>query len=153
MTDNLTGFLYLLAAVLFILALRGLSSPETARQGNIFGIAGMVIAETEYRGEIEVITAPFRGLGLGIFLITVGMSVDFRVVLARSRRGHRLRAGRRLHFLADLGEQRFGARDHGDELGSERLSDGPAPTWAAVAQSRLRRSGWTPSAGPLDRRS
>ena len=45
-------------------------------------IAGMVIAETEYRGEVEVITEPFRGLGLGIFLITVGMSVDFRVVLA-----------------------------------------------------------------------
>ena len=44
-------------------------------------IAGIVIAETEYRGEVEVITAPFRGLGLGIFLITVGMSVDIRVVL------------------------------------------------------------------------
>jgi CPA2 family monovalent cation:H+ antiporter-2 len=45
-------------------------------------IAGMVIAETEYRGEVEAITAPFRGLGLGIFLITVGMSVDLRVVAA-----------------------------------------------------------------------
>ena len=45
-------------------------------------IAGMVIAETEYRGEVELITAPFRGLGLGIFLITVGMSVDFRVIIA-----------------------------------------------------------------------
>jgi CPA2 family monovalent cation:H+ antiporter-2 len=45
-------------------------------------IAGIVIAETEYRGEVEAMTAPFRGLGLGIFLITVGMSVDFRVVLA-----------------------------------------------------------------------
>jgi CPA2 family monovalent cation:H+ antiporter-2 len=45
-------------------------------------IAGIVIAETEYRGEVEVITAPFRGLGLGIFLITVGMSVDLRVVAA-----------------------------------------------------------------------
>jgi CPA2 family monovalent cation:H+ antiporter-2 len=44
-------------------------------------IAGIVIAETEYRGEVEVITAPFRGLGLGIFLITVGMSVDFGAVL------------------------------------------------------------------------
>jgi monovalent cation:H+ antiporter-2, CPA2 family len=44
-------------------------------------IAGIVIAETDYRGEVEVITAPFRGLGLGIFLITVGMSVDFRTVL------------------------------------------------------------------------
>ena len=46
-------------------------------------IAGIVIAETDYRGEVEVITAPFRGLGLGIFLITVGMSVDFREVLAQ----------------------------------------------------------------------
>ena len=44
-------------------------------------IAGIVIAETEYRGEVEAITAPFRGLGLGIFLITVGMSVDLGVVL------------------------------------------------------------------------
>jgi K+:H+ antiporter len=45
-------------------------------------IAGIVIAETEYRGEVEVITAPLRGLGLGIFLITVGMSVDLKLVLA-----------------------------------------------------------------------
>jgi CPA2 family monovalent cation:H+ antiporter-2 len=48
-------------------------------------IAGIVIAETEYRGEVEVITAPFRGLGLGIFLITVGMSVDFRILLAEGQ--------------------------------------------------------------------
>ena len=45
-------------------------------------IAGIVIAETEYRGEVEVITAPMRGLGLGIFLITVGMSVNMALVLA-----------------------------------------------------------------------
>jgi CPA2 family monovalent cation:H+ antiporter-2 len=45
-------------------------------------LAGIVIAETEYRGEVEVMTAPFRGLGLGIFLITVGMSVDLRLVIA-----------------------------------------------------------------------
>lgn len=45
-------------------------------------IAGIVIAETEYRGEVEVMTAPIRGLGLGIFLITVGMSVDVRLVIA-----------------------------------------------------------------------
>lgn len=43
-------------------------------------IAGIVIAETDYRGEVEAITAPFRGLGLGIFLITVGMSVDFELL-------------------------------------------------------------------------
>ena len=40
-------------------------------------IAGILIAETEYRSEVEVITAPFRGLALGIFLITVGMRIDF----------------------------------------------------------------------------
>ncbi len=44
MNPDLVGFLYLVASVLFIMALRGLSSPETARKGNIFGIAGMVIA-------------------------------------------------------------------------------------------------------------
>ncbi len=38
------GFAYIIAAVLFILALRGLSNPEMARQGNRFGMAGMVIA-------------------------------------------------------------------------------------------------------------
>jgi len=44
MTDGLVGFAYLIASVCFILALRGLSSPETARQGNRIGIIGMVIA-------------------------------------------------------------------------------------------------------------
>jgi CPA2 family monovalent cation:H+ antiporter-2 len=45
-------------------------------------IAGILIAETDYHDEVEVITAPFRGLALGIFLITVGMSVDLRLVAA-----------------------------------------------------------------------
>ena len=44
MSGNFTGFAYLIAAVCFIMALRGLSSPETARRGNAFGIAGMIIA-------------------------------------------------------------------------------------------------------------
>jgi len=43
MTDY-TGYLYLAAAICFILALRGLSSPETARRGNLLGMIGMVIA-------------------------------------------------------------------------------------------------------------
>jgi NAD(P) transhydrogenase subunit beta len=44
MTANLVSLLYLASGVLFILALRGLSSPETSRQGNIFGMTGMAIA-------------------------------------------------------------------------------------------------------------
>ncbi len=44
MSANITAVAYLIASVLFILALRGLSSPVTARRGNIFGITGMIIA-------------------------------------------------------------------------------------------------------------
>jgi len=44
MSANLSSILFLITGVLFILALRGLSSPETSRLGNFFGIAGMVLA-------------------------------------------------------------------------------------------------------------
>ena len=46
MSANLSAIFYLFSGVLFILALRGLSSPETSRQGNLFGIIGMIIAIT-----------------------------------------------------------------------------------------------------------
>ncbi len=44
MSESLSALLYLVASVCFIMALRGLSSPDTARGGNIYGIVGMVIA-------------------------------------------------------------------------------------------------------------
>ena len=44
LSANLSAVFYLISGVLFILALRGLSSPETSRQGNLFGIIGMVRA-------------------------------------------------------------------------------------------------------------
>jgi len=44
MSGNLAALLYLASGVLFILALRGLSSPSTSRRGNLFGIVGMAIA-------------------------------------------------------------------------------------------------------------
>jgi monovalent cation:H+ antiporter-2, CPA2 family len=43
-------------------------------------LAGLLIAETEYHGEVESITAPFKGLALGVFLLTVGMGIDFQFV-------------------------------------------------------------------------
>jgi len=45
-------------------------------------VAGLVIAETEYRNEVEVVTEPFKGLALGVFLITVGMRIDVGALLA-----------------------------------------------------------------------
>ena len=44
MSANLSAIFYLISGILFILALRGLSSPETSRQGNYFGIFGMLIS-------------------------------------------------------------------------------------------------------------
>ncbi|MBD1172625.1 NAD(P)(+) transhydrogenase (Re/Si-specific) subunit beta [Pelagibacterales bacterium SAG-MED05] len=44
MSANLSAIFYLISGILFILALRGLSSPDTSRQGNYFGIIGMIIA-------------------------------------------------------------------------------------------------------------
>jgi H+-translocating NAD(P) transhydrogenase subunit beta len=44
MNPSLAALLYLVSGVLFILALRGLSSPETSRQGNTYGMIGMAIA-------------------------------------------------------------------------------------------------------------
>jgi len=43
-------------------------------------VAGLLIAETEYHAEVEGIIDPFKGLALGVFLLTVGMSIDLSVV-------------------------------------------------------------------------
>ena len=44
MSPNIVSVLYLISALLFIFALRGLSHPESSRTGNILGIIGMIIA-------------------------------------------------------------------------------------------------------------
>ena len=46
MSTSTVAILYLISALLFIFALRGLSHPESSRRGNIFGIVGMIIAIT-----------------------------------------------------------------------------------------------------------
>ncbi len=46
-------------------------------------LAGVLLAESEYRRELETDLEPFKGLLLGLFFIAVGMSIDFAVVLAR----------------------------------------------------------------------
>ena len=65
---NLSAIFYLISGVLFILALRGLSSPETSRKGNFFGILGMIIA----------ITVTFLSIGNfsnGFILVLIFLSV------------------------------------------------------------------------------
>lgn len=46
-------------------------------------LAGVLLAESEYRHELETDLEPFKGLLLGLFFIAVGMSIDFAVVLAQ----------------------------------------------------------------------
>ena len=46
-------------------------------------LAGVLLAESEYRRELETDIEPFKGLLLGLFFIAVGMSIDFAVVIAQ----------------------------------------------------------------------
>jgi len=66
MTVNLSALLYLAASVCFIMALRGLSSPESSRAGNIYGIAGMIIA---------VVTTVLSPEVMSLWLIAVGILI------------------------------------------------------------------------------
>ncbi len=78
MSASLTSFVYLIAAILFILALRGLSSPVTSRQGNMFGMIGMVIA--------VLATLLHNGMGGGAFLLillAIAIGGSAGVVVAR----------------------------------------------------------------------
>jgi NAD(P) transhydrogenase subunit beta len=63
---NLAALLYLVASICFIMALRGLSSPVTARGGNLFGIIGMVIAVATTLASPGVVSYPLIILGVVI---------------------------------------------------------------------------------------
>src|SRR5262245_30709631 len=69
MSADIAALLYLVAGVLFILALRGLSSPETSRQGNLFGMVGMAIA-------IATTLASHPPAGIGAWaLVVLGFAI------------------------------------------------------------------------------
>ncbi len=80
-SGNLTAIAYLAASVLFILALRGLSSPETARTGNLYGISGMTIAILTTAISPEVVS---YGWILAAFAIggLVGTTVALKIRMA-----------------------------------------------------------------------
>ena len=69
MNANIVALLYLVSGVLFILALRGLSSPVTSRQGNIYGMVGMTIAIVT-----TLASSPPAGLG-GWALVLGGLAI------------------------------------------------------------------------------
>jgi H+-translocating NAD(P) transhydrogenase subunit beta len=69
MSVDLVALLYLVAGILFILALRGLSSPETSRRGNLFGMVGMAIAILT-----TLASHPPQGVG-GWALVFIGIAI------------------------------------------------------------------------------
>jgi NAD(P) transhydrogenase subunit beta len=79
MNANLVALLYLVSGVLFILALRGLSSPVTSRQGNLFGMAGMTIA-------IVTTLAASPPSGIGWALVIGGLVIGGGVGAVIARR-------------------------------------------------------------------
>jgi NAD(P) transhydrogenase subunit beta len=64
MSENLTSLAYLVASVCFIMALRGLSSPESSRQGNRWGMSGMAIAIVTTLAMPGVVSFPMILLGI-----------------------------------------------------------------------------------------
>ena len=79
MNADIAALLYLVAGVLFIQALRGLSSPESSRRGNMLGIAGMVIA-------IGTTMAAHPPAGTGAWILVVaglGLGGGIGAVIAR----------------------------------------------------------------------
>ena len=69
MSENVSSLLYIVAGVLFIMALRGLSHPTTARQGNLYGMVGMGIAILT-----TLIGHPPAGIGAW-FLVLLGLGI------------------------------------------------------------------------------
>ena len=80
MSPDLVALLYLIAGVLFILALRGLSSPESSRQGNTYGMIGMAIAIATTLGVARPET------GLSWLLIVGGLAIGGTIGAVTARR-------------------------------------------------------------------
>ena len=70
MTSDITGLLYLLAATLFIFAIKGLATPESARRGNIIGMVGMAVAIIT-----TIMLSPSNRLPLILIAIAIGGAI------------------------------------------------------------------------------
>ncbi len=79
MNANLSAFLYLVAGVLFILSLRGLSSPASSRRGNFLGMAGMAIAV----GTTLASHPPADGIAWLLVILGIAIGGSVGAVIAR----------------------------------------------------------------------
>ena len=73
--------LFMAACLLVIIATRLAMAAAGLSMAMGALIAGLLLAETEYRRQIEVMIEPFKGLLVGVFLISIGMNVDFSRIL------------------------------------------------------------------------
>src|SRR5258708_11228974 len=80
MNANLAAVLYLVGGVLFILSLRGLSSPASSRQGNFFGMIGMGIAVA------TTLAAHPPADGIGWVLVVLGVAIGGSIRAGIARR-------------------------------------------------------------------
>src|SRR5690242_15268024 len=80
MSANLSALLYLVAGVLFILSLRGLSSPASSRRGNLLGMLGMVIAVA------TTLAAHPPADGIGWVLVVLGVAIGGSIGAVIARR-------------------------------------------------------------------
>ncbi len=88
--------LFTLAVLLVVLAAAWVSSLAGLSSGLGAFLAGMMLAETEYRHQIESVIRPFRDILLGLFFVSVGMLLDVHLLSRRAGNG-RLLARRHRH--------------------------------------------------------
>ena len=82
MLTNLVAIAYVVSGVFFIIALRGLSSPESSRRGNIFGILGMVIAILATLFSVNFFTSDIQTIVFVIVAIAIGGIVGAIIALS-----------------------------------------------------------------------
>ena len=83
-------------------------------------VAGVLLADSEYRHELISDLEPFKGLLLGLFFIAVGMSVDFVVQQQQQGRGHHRHGDHHHQHGAGLGRKHMGGQRGGWRANCER---------------------------------
>ncbi len=102
MSANVVALLYLASGVLFIMALRGLSGPETSRQGNMFGMIGMTIAvlATVFGTQVSSAGLPWIAGAMVVARLQFGTQMGFFFRTA-------LESVRMQDFLSGIGKAPF----------------------------------------------